>query len=62
MRLIRVLFKYLNCMEAPTRSNQANLITAEGARLFPRTAQSYKADLSPIESGYKGVLSVFLQR
>lgn len=41
---------------------KAKRIAAEDARLFPRAAQSYKADLSPIESGYTDVLSVFLQR
>lgn len=42
MRLIRVLFYYLNCMEAQASSNQAKLIVAEDARLFPRKARSYK--------------------
>ena len=52
----------LNCMEAPACSNQAKLIAAEVARLFLRTAQSYKGsgylwllprmrDLSPMQSG-----------
>jgi len=29
-------------MEAPTRSNQAELIAAGDASLFPRAAQSYR--------------------
>ena len=43
MCLIRVLLKYLNCMEAHTYSNKAKRIAEEDARLFPSTARSYRS-------------------